>query len=115
MDNVLESGIGFEKAFYKSFIECTPSTLSNYMHFLIGPLSIDLEYPTLYPVHENNEITGGNGNGLGSNQPFHDNIYSKSVRVTPLPILTKAILSVVVISIVGLVNIISPLKRYHIR
>lgn len=89
----------------------------------LDSLFIDLEYPTLYPVHENpyvvgnNEGGGGGGAGMGasgigyveSNQPFH----SKSVRVTPT-------LSVLVQVISGGMSVLVLLQpqlqlRQHIR
>lgn len=98
-------------------------------------LFIDLEYPTLFPVHENpyvvsnNEVGGGgmgaSSGGIGyveSNQPFHDNIYSKSTRVTPAAsVLTEIIIIMAGMSILEALLPLNPRPlqqldvRQHIR
>lgn len=92
-------------------------------------LFIDLEYPTLFPVHENPYVVSNNeaGGGIGyveSNQPFHDNIYSKSARVTPAPSVLTEIVVIIIIAGMSILEALVPLNprplqlldvRQHIR
>lgn len=61
---------------HKSF-GCSGGTLSDW-----SSLFIDLEYPTIFPIPDMPYV-GGNGIGyVDPYQPFHENMYSASDRVT---------------------------------
>lgn len=103
-----------EKAPHKSFMDSILAASGGGGTLSHWPLFIDLEYPTLYPVHENPYVVSNSEGGgyVEANQPFHDNIYSGSSRVTPVPVLTENI--IISIAIIGIGQALLRIRQ-HIR